>query len=75
MSNLLKENSELMKEYNYAKNSDINLDVITVGSHKKIWWKCSLSHEWMAAVKNRHNGSGCPYCSNRKVLKGTNDLA
>lgn len=30
MSNLLKNNAELMKEYNYAKNSELDLDVITV---------------------------------------------
>lgn len=75
MRNLLKDNIELMKEYNYAKNVDLDLDKITIGTKKKIWWKCSLGHEWQSAVGSRSNGVGCPYCSNRKVLRGYNDLA
>ena len=30
---------------------------------------------WEAVIKNRVNGSTCPYCSHRKVLAGVNDLA
>ena len=29
----------------------------------------------MAAVAKRVEGTGCPYCSNSKVLIGSNDLA
>ena len=75
MSNLLKYNSELMREYNYAKNTELCLDEITVGSNKKIWWRCSLGHEWESTIGNRSKGSGCPYCSNYKALVGYNDLA
>ena len=49
---------------------------ITVGSHKKILWKCKLGHEWEAAVKSRTlNGTGCPYCSHNSILEGFNVLA
>ena len=75
MSNLLKDKAELMKEYNYTKNADVCLDKITVGSNIKIWWKCSLGHEWESTVGNRNKGSGCPYCSNYKAWVGYNDLA
>lgn len=75
MSNLLKDDKKLMKEYNYEKNNDINLDNITNGSNKKIWWKCEKGHEWQASTVNRKNGTNCPYCSNRKILIGFNDLA
>lgn len=75
MSNLLKDNTELMKEYCFEKNADVNLDKITLWTIKKIWWKCSLGHEWEAAVGNRSKGSGCPYCSNYKAWAGFNDLA
>lgn len=40
-----------------------------------ILWIDSLGHEWTATVKNRVQGSGCPYCSHRAVLAGFNDLA
>jgi hypothetical protein len=49
---------------------------LTAGSGKSILWSCSRGHQWTARVLNRTiNGSGCPYCANKKVLKGFNDLA
>ena len=75
MSNYLKDNERLMDEYDYSKNSSIDLEEVTLGSHRKIWWKCKKGHEWEAVVNNRAKGSNCPYCSNRKVLSGFNDLA
>ena len=74
-SNLLKNNEKLMTEYNFDKNSNLNLDTLTLGSDKKIWWICKNKHEWEASVGSRYGtGCGCPYCSNKKVLEGYNDL-
>ena len=74
-SNLLKNNEKLMTEYNFDKNSNLNLDTLTLGSDKKIWWICKNKHEWEASVGSRYRtGCGCPYCSNKKVLEGYNDL-
>lgn len=39
-----------------------------------MWWKCKNNHSYEASPSNRFKGKGCPYCSNRKVLKGYNDL-
>ena len=64
-----------MKEYNFIKNKDIDLSSITLGSNKKIWWKCEKEHEWEAKISDRSQGNGCPYCSNKKILVGYNDLA
>ena len=75
MSNLLKDNKELMKEYNYEKNIDIDLSQVTLGLSKKVWWTCPKGHEWEAAINKRNEGTKCPYCSGRKILKGYNDLA
>ena len=75
MDNLLKNNRALMNEYNYSKNADLDLNNITIGANKKIWWKCSLGHEWEATAGNRSKGSGCPFCSNHKAWTGYNDLA
>jgi len=51
------------------------------GSTKKMRWKCKEGHIWDAAIGNRtrtgsttRKGTGCPYCANRKVLSGYNDL-
>ena len=40
MGNLLKEKELLMSKYNYEKNKNVDLDKLTTGTHKKIWWKC-----------------------------------
>lgn len=68
-------NPELAKEWNYDRNGDLNPQKLMAGSSKKVWWKCSLGHEWPAQVNNRNQGGGCPYCAGRKVLAGYNDLA
>lgn len=67
------ENPELVLEW--SENNELSPMDVTIGSHKKVWWKGKCGHEWEAIIKNRVNGSGCPYCSGNKVLKGFNDLA
>ena len=75
MSSFLKDNNKLVKEWNYEKNKDIDINKITLGSNKKVWWICDKGHEWQAVIASRTlNNSGCPYCSGHKVLKGYNDL-
>ena len=75
MTNLLKDNKELMNEWNYDKNKDIDINNITLGSNKKVWWLCDKGHEWQAIIASRSTyKTGCPYCSNKKILKGYNDL-
>lgn len=68
-------NPELAKEWNYSKNIDISPDMFMSMSNKKVWWKCSEGHEWEAVISSRSLGGGCPYCKNRRVLAGYNDLA
>ena len=48
--------------------------LFTAGSGKKLAWRCIKGHTWKSLISNRANGSGCPVCTNRKVLKGFNDL-
>ena len=75
MSKLLKDNKELMKKYNFKKNKDVNLDTLTLGSNKRIWWKCpDCGYEWTAIVKSKNNVKTCGVCCNRIVLVGKNDL-
>jgi hypothetical protein len=47
----------------------------TYGSGVEKSWKCTKGHTWNATISSRTNmKSGCPYCSNTKVLAGFNDL-
>ena len=70
------DNAELMAEWNWEKNIEFDFDpkLLTVGSGKKVWWKCSKGHEWQATIDRRSQGKGCSYCSGRNAIKGENDL-
>ncbi len=77
-SSLFDSNPKLCKEWDYDKNAPLSPETIGKSSNKLVWWKCSKGHEWKASVGNRTNknfSSNCPYCSNRKILPGYNDLA
>lgn len=50
--------------------------LIVAGTSKKLSWVCAVGHKWTASVASRNKQHiGCPYCSNKKVLPGFNDLA
>lgn len=67
---------DLMEQWDFEKNT-IDPRETTVAAHDKVWWKCELGHSYEAVVfsRTREKGSGCPYCTGRKVLAGFNDLA
>ena len=66
---------DLAKQWNYSKNGDKSPFDYVFGSVAKVWWVCSKGHEWQAKIRDRvKNHQGCPYCSNRRVLVGFNDL-
>ncbi len=48
---------------------------VVAGSNRQREWKCPLGHIWTATVSQVTSGSRCPYCCNRKILLGVNDLA
>lgn len=70
------ENAQLMAEWDWIKNKELGLDPYQVarGSNKKAWWICQKSHTWNAVIATRSKGIGCPFCSNRRVWRGENDL-
>ena len=49
----------------------------TFGSHSILDWKCELrgTHKWRTSPKSRINNlTGCPFCTNRRIEIGFNDL-
>ena len=66
---------ELAKQWS-RKNGALLPTQVRPYSNKWVWWECRLGHSWQATPNSRlsHN-SGCPYCANRKLLTGFNDLA
>lgn len=67
-------NPELAAEWHPTKNDRLHPCDVTAGSNRVIWWKCSNGHEWKSRVADRMKGKGCPYCKNRKLFSGFNDL-
>lgn len=62
----------LMKEWDYEKNSKIGLDPskLLPGSEKRAFWKCHKGHKWQAMIANRvRKNYGCPQCSLEKRYK------
>ena len=58
-NDLATSNPELAKEA-----FEWNPKSILAGTHKKLKWKCSEGHIWLASVANRNgNQRGCPTCS------------
>ena len=66
----------LAKEWDAEKNGALTPDAVSVCSNRKVWWRCKKGHSYISQVASRTvHDSACPYCTNRKVLAGFNDLA
>ena len=65
---------DLAAEWNFEKNKPLLPTEVKLQSNKKVWWVCKKGHEWQAAVCYRSRSNKCPYCSNKVVLEGDNDL-
>ena len=61
---------DLVSEFDIHKNAPHTPSDYTIGSTKKVWWKCAKKHSWKAVVGNRTkdiNPTGCPYCGKKKA--------
>ena len=57
---------ELAKEWNYEKNKLVSPYDYTIGSSKKVWWKCSkCGKEWESALYARRRAN-CASCNRKK---------
>lgn len=65
---------ELVEEFDIVKNAMLPSEIYP-SKPKKVWWLCNYDHSWETTFDSRIQGAGCPYCANRKVLTGFNDLA
>ena len=73
----ISDNARLMAEWDWEENKKNGIDPhkLTIGSGKKANWICQKGHTWAASIYDRaRKGSNCPYCSNKKILSGYNDL-
>ena len=67
---------QLAAQWDAEKNGSLTPEAVSPNSNRRVWWKCEKGHAYCAVIAHRaQSGSGCPYCTNRKVLAGFNDLA
>lgn len=73
---------ELSKEWS-DRNGDLRPSMVHEYSRKRVWWamdytdpKTGKTHhfEWKSSIRDRTNGSGCPYITGKSVWVGYNDL-
>lgn len=65
---------EIAAQWDYEHNRGTGPEDIQAGSNTPYWWKCTQGHKWKVSPNHRIRGTGCPYCTNKKVLAGFNDL-
>jgi len=68
-------NRAVANQWHPIKNKGLTSDCVATNRNRKAWWICSEGHVWEALISSRNQGRGCPYCENRAVLAGFNDLA
>ncbi len=65
----------LAQEWDMERNAPLTPENVMCSTHRKVWWRDSLGHSWMAAVAERtYHRTDCPFCAGKKVLIGFNDL-
>ena len=65
--NLMVQSPFLSREWDYDKNYPLTPFNFAGGSHKKVWWKCSVcNNSWAAGIHGRWGGENCPKC--RKIV-------
>lgn len=72
---------DLAAEWDMKKNGDLKPSRVGPGEKRSAWWRCPRGHSYETKISNRtdkraleNSGNGCPYCMNRKLLPGFNDL-
>lgn len=66
----------LADQWHPTKNGTRKPWEVSASSNRRVWWQCEKGHAWQASIYSRVlEQTGCPYCTNRKVLAGFNDLA
>lgn len=55
-------------------NNSIDIAEVSYASTKKVQWRCSKGHKWLATIANRTFGRGCPYCFSTNIVREDNRL-
>lgn len=77
MPKYISENAELMKEWDWERNSNLDPNHLFSNSSKKAWWICSkCGYRWETSIERRAiRNHGCLNCTHQATVSGVNDLA
>ena len=65
---------EIANQWHPTANGNLKPSDIAARSNKKYFWLCEKGHTYDASADYRVRGSGCPFCANKRILLGVNDL-
>lgn len=59
---------KIAAQWHPTLNGALTPEMVTVGSHKKVWWECPEGHVWSAVIYSRtgQKKTGCPVCAGRR---------
>ena len=62
---------QVAAEWHKTLNGTLAPQMVTAGSHKKVWWECAKGHIWKTAIYGRtgRQQHGCPVCAGSFVGK------
>ena len=66
---------EILEYWDYDKNINKPSDYAGKTSNRKVWLKCRNNHSWRVRIGDFNKGQRCPYCGNKRIEVGFNDLA
>ncbi len=58
---------KLAAQWHPTLNGALTPEMVTAGSHRKVWWQCAEGHVWKAVIYSRTGGRkcGCPVCAGK----------
>ena len=71
---IFEEYPNLIEELDQDLNPYNDVKVLSSGSGKKVFWKCQKGHSYSMSPAAKTRSQGCPFCNNKRVLAGENDL-
>ena len=65
---------DVAAEWHPTRNRGLRVEKMTLGALRRVWWKCGRDplHVWeQKIIKRTRQGSGCPFCCNRRAAPTT----
>ena len=58
---------EVAKQWHPVLSGMLTPQMVTTGTHRKVWWECNQGHVWRAAIYSRTGPKkcGCPICAGK----------